>query len=602
MTLKESSASGRPQKEDHMPSHRLHVIEPLERRALLSNAIPVGPEFRVNTFTTGDQGGSRGPSIATDAQGNFVVAWAGVGEGDADGVFAQRFNAVGVPQGQEFRINTTTTGSQKDPTIAMADDGDFVVAWITGATGNLHVRCYDAAGDPLGEERLVASSASTASVAMDADGDFVVAWGRSGPRVNARLYDPTGTPRGLEFTVAHSAGRPSVAMDADGDFVIAFEREPEVWIYYFTDVCARRYDAQGVAQGNEFRVSSYQPTAESLGVPAVEMREDGSFLITWGWVFNIFYPISGPMQARWFDATGVPRGNQFDVDGAGWGDYGLALDAYGNFAVAWTRYRVAPGGTSVPDDIHVRRYDPSGAPRGEAFRVNGYTTGAQSSPAVAMGTEGDFVVAWTGQGAGEPQGVFAQRFAVVPEVTSSAFLFDSAPHRLRFNFDRDVRDSLAIDDLVLRKLTTNEIIPSNQFALLYDDEGDVATFMYLGQGSDAIGGVLPDGNYRATLRADGVVTPQGAPLAADHEFEFFFLNGDANRDGRVNLRDFNVLARHFGQTNTNFTQADFTYDGATDLEDFTLLAGRFGLSTVANSGPSSPGDRSDERDLHELLR
>jgi len=29
--------------------------------------------------------------------------------------------------------------------------------------------------------------------------------------------------------------------------------------------------------------------------------------------------------------------------------------------------------------------------------------------------------------------------------------------------------------------------------------------------------------------------------------DFFFMNGDANRDRRVNLQDFNVLASRFGQ-------------------------------------------------------
>jgi hypothetical protein len=33
---------------------------------------PVGPEFRVNAFTTGHQ---RWPSLAADAAGNFVVVW-----------------------------------------------------------------------------------------------------------------------------------------------------------------------------------------------------------------------------------------------------------------------------------------------------------------------------------------------------------------------------------------------------------------------------------------------------------------------------------------------------------------------------------------------
>jgi hypothetical protein len=52
------------------------------------------------------------------------------------------------------------------------------------------------------------------------------------------------------------------------------------------------------------------------------------------------------------------------------------------------------------------------------------------------------------------------------------------------------------------------------------------------------------------------------------------------RNGRANLRDFNVLAQHFGQSGTSFGQADFTYDGTTDLDDFNLLGLRFGRGLV----------------------
>src|SRR5688572_28760227 len=106
--------------------------ESLERRALLS-AMPQGPEFRVNTFTTGNQFNG---AVAADNNGNFVVVWqsaAQEGTGSSDGIFARRYNAAGVPQGDEFQVNQFTTGSQQTPTIAMDDDGDFVVAWNSAA-------------------------------------------------------------------------------------------------------------------------------------------------------------------------------------------------------------------------------------------------------------------------------------------------------------------------------------------------------------------------------------------------------------------------------------------------------------------------------------
>src|SRR5439155_334406 len=79
--------------------------------------VPRGGEFRVNTYTTGHQ---TAPAVATDAAGDFVVAWASDGQdGDGYGVYAQRYSAAGVPQGAEFRANTYTTSFQTDPAVAV---------------------------------------------------------------------------------------------------------------------------------------------------------------------------------------------------------------------------------------------------------------------------------------------------------------------------------------------------------------------------------------------------------------------------------------------------------------------------------------------------
>ena len=95
-------------------------------------------------------------------------------------------------------------------------------------------------------------------------------------------------------------------------------------------------------------------------------------------------------------------------------------------------------------------------------------------------------------------------------------------------------------------------------------------------------------------------------MAADHLFEFTFLRGDANGDGRVNLQDFNILAANFGQMPRDFTRGDFNYYGTVNLNDFNILASRFGTvvapSSVSDRPGSTPGasrDRSDE--LRDLL-
>ena len=96
-----------------------------------------GPEILVNTTTAGNQ---TDPSVALDANGDFVVAWTsygndgggngyGAGFGGRQGVFARRFDNIGAPVGNEFLVNTTVEGNQRKAKVSAAANGDFVVAW-----------------------------------------------------------------------------------------------------------------------------------------------------------------------------------------------------------------------------------------------------------------------------------------------------------------------------------------------------------------------------------------------------------------------------------------------------------------------------------------
>jgi hypothetical protein len=164
-----------------------------------------------------------------------------------------------------------------------------------------------------------------------------------------------------------------------------------------------------------------------------------------------------------------------------------------------------------------------------------------------------------------------------PSVTSSDFRFNGvllpgAPHRLVYQFNTNVFNSLSTADLTLVNNTTSTTVPSGNIALSYDFTNNTATFTFPGYAS----GILPDGSYTATLAGAGVSNMNGQPLAGDDVENFFFLNGDANRDRRVNLDDFNILAANFGQSGRDFTQGDFTYNGVVNLDDFNILASRFG--------------------------
>ena len=85
------------------------------------------------------------PSAVTmDDTGNFVVAWASyLQDGSHYGIFGQRYDSTGTALGPEFRVNTYTTYGQTRPAVA-ADPtlGNFVVIWDSQLQDGLGVGVF----------------------------------------------------------------------------------------------------------------------------------------------------------------------------------------------------------------------------------------------------------------------------------------------------------------------------------------------------------------------------------------------------------------------------------------------------------------------------
>ncbi len=147
-----------------------------------SNGDPVGAEFQVNA----QLGSMSAARIASDSNGDFTVVWQDYRseiDGDGDSVLMRRFESNGDPLTGDLQVNSTTEGDQYAPSIAMRDDGAFVVVWeaygqeVVG-DGTFGKR-FDSAGSALGAEFRVDSGASAyagyADAAIVGDG-FAVVW------------------------------------------------------------------------------------------------------------------------------------------------------------------------------------------------------------------------------------------------------------------------------------------------------------------------------------------------------------------------------------------------------------------------------------------
>ncbi|MFN8375768.1 MAG: hypothetical protein U0694_23210 [Anaerolineae bacterium] len=373
-------------------------------------------EFLVNTYTASNQALS---SVAMNNAGNFVITWqSNSQDGQGWGVYAQRYNALGTPQGSEFLVNTVTAFTQQSPTVAMAENGNFVIAWSGSSSGDsIKSQRYNAAGVAQGGEIIVSNpNAFHPQIAMDDAGNFIVVWDKfSSSDIYARRFSTNGTPLGAEFmvntTTANEQTYPRVAMDADGDFVVTWMSG--VVGISSDDIYAQRYNAAGIAQGSEFRVNTY--TANSQSYPAVGMDSTGNFVVAWhgegnGDTFGVF--------AQRYNALGAAQGSEFRVNMSTLGPQGIswvAMNDNGNFIVIWEG-----GVSSQTPDVFARSYDTMGTAQTDEFLVNVETAAYQGFfVSGALNTNGNYVITWLSQAnSAAQQDVYARLFGTLPTLTS----------------------------------------------------------------------------------------------------------------------------------------------------------------------------------------
>jgi hypothetical protein len=269
---------------------------------------PLGEEFQVNTYTPDAQ---RRASVAVKEEGDFVVVWHSLGSAETDNsgysIQGQHFNSSGGALGSEFQVNEYTTSQQRWP-----------------------------------------------SVGVDADGDFVVVWWSNG----------------------------SVGND-NSDYSIQ----------------ARRYNSSGGAQGSEFQVNQYTTSYQYL--PALAVAAAGNFVVAWASNGSTGDDSSDySIQARRYDSSGDPLADEFQVNGYTLGRQAwpsVAVDADGNCIIAWES-----DGSAATDNsdwsVQGQRYDSAGGPLGGEFQLNSYTTSIQRRPSVAIAANRDFVVSWESDG------------------------------------------------------------------------------------------------------------------------------------------------------------------------------------------------------------
>jgi hypothetical protein len=343
-----------------------------------------------------------------------------------------RFDSAGSRSFIDRTINTVAAGAQERPVVAIHDDG-VVVTWeddsstTDGTSRDIMARGNDKNGcggfSDIVVNSQTAGQQSAPTIASDEAGNFVVVWEDDSDlngvyQLHARGFTAQGLERIARWTVnSEPAGQqraPDIAMTPAGDFVVTWADDPE------SDgrsrIMARGFDANGQQRFPD-RVVSERVDANGM-TPSVAVDMNGNILITW----EDDSDGNGVSQiaARRLTATGEPLSATFIVNRVAAGHQqrpAAATSASGVSVIAWMDDPDMDGVST----LRARLFDVNGESALEDFEVSD-SSGAKSSPVVAMSPSGEFVIGWEEKISGNYD-IFARKFR-------ADGLADGAPSRV----------------------------------------------------------------------------------------------------------------------------------------------------------------------------
>ncbi|MEM9540606.1 MAG: S8 family serine peptidase [Cyanobacteria bacterium P01_E01_bin.42] len=383
----------------------------------------IGDEFQVNTYTSDHQ---MRPAIASLSDGSFVITWESEGQDDKfRGIFAQRYDNLGNPLGQEFQVNTRIDGAENNPDITALSDGSFLITWhpysISSYDGVFAQR-YDSQGNKVGSEFQLDTTQphyqSFPKITGLSDGGYVAIWqshqlnvfNETAADLYGRRFDANNNPIGDDFLIHSQTDNPqnfpSVTALENGAFLVTWAGKTAAGSY---DIYARSFDANGNAIADAFKVNTFD--SYSQYAPVVATLSDGSIAIAWHSEGQ--YGENSGIYGRRFDSTGTPLSQEFKITSAAQ-NHRVNPDitglSNGNFVVTWQ----AKAQDTEDFELYGQRFDRDGKAIGDEFQINTETANAQMRPVVASLPDGKFVTAWQ-SGDESRWGIFAQLFGNAPE-------------------------------------------------------------------------------------------------------------------------------------------------------------------------------------------
>jgi hypothetical protein len=212
-------------------------------RLLAATGRPTGNPTKVDTVS-GALGST--PAVAAEADGSFLIAWSSQKGSDSfnTSIYARAFDPSGAPLAAPFAITGNTVGPQARPTVATDRQGSYLVAWQSYFNDIWHARIdgqiVSKAGALTGKQQTISSGdsgdgknyAEIAPMAVPAPGGtFVVGfmeydtWFPVG--MAAVQVDRAGAPLGSQTWINNqqigAQLRTALAGDTSGRFLAPYE-------------------------------------------------------------------------------------------------------------------------------------------------------------------------------------------------------------------------------------------------------------------------------------------------------------------------------------------------------------------------------------------
>jgi len=115
------------------------------------------------------------------------------------------------------------------------------------------------------------------------------------------------------------------------------------------------------------------------------------------------------IYARRYYKTGFPKEEKFKVN-TSWAPHNrpaIAVGSQGNFVISWENYWI----DNSSSGIAARIFDNNGSALGQEFQVNDYISDFQGEPDIAINSTGEIVITWQSWGQdGDSLGIFARIF------------------------------------------------------------------------------------------------------------------------------------------------------------------------------------------------